>query len=437
MKTTLRLRLPRLAELQPDSEIAFALVEGDRARRSGLLPLRKLAEAVPPQPVVAILHPADANLAEVTVPPLASHQMAAGVSSALEPLLLGDTSGLAIAHGPRKADGRVVVAWADRRALMRAWEILVEHRLPAKALVPAPLALPLPAQGIVLAHQDHHLLARRADGSGSTLALDPLLADDELDEAGRLWLDQLLAEQPAVTWVDPRPAWYPVWAQQLASGEVLAPPELTAPLGAEAIWVGPLPDWSLALPALRPKRLQGSAWHRPLQWLAAATAIWLVGLNLHAMQLRQEASSLETGMTERVRQALPQLPVVLDPLRQATQQRDALRSAGGSSNDHDFLPLALAAAQLLPDDAQSLRGLVYDNGMLTLDLRGSAAADLDALDTTLLTRAQELGLQVADTEGGLTIEPQGNSDRNANGAVSIEPGRATSRRMQDLTGGNR
>lgn len=436
MRTTLRLRLPRLAELQPDSEIAFALVEAGQIRRTGQLPLRKVAAAVPAHSAaVAFLHPADANLAEVSIPPLPSHHMAAGVASALEPMLLGDIHELAIAHGARSADGRVPVAWAPRATLAQAWEVLVEHGLLVTQLIPAPLALPKPNEGVVLALYDHHLLARRADGIGSALALDPMHTDT-LDEAGAIWLEQLIAEEPAITWLEPRPPWYATWVRDVEARATLESPAWLPSLPEEACWLGELPQWSLALSELRPRRLQGSAWRKPLQWVGAAAAIWLLGLNLYAVQLRGEASTLEQQMTESVRQTLPQLPVILNPVLQATQQRDALLTASGTNQDTDFLPLALAAARLLPSDAQSLQGLTYENGVLWLDLRGTAAAGLDALDPALLARAQELGLQVANAEGGIEVSLQSTNQPGGAGEVNIVPSTQTSRQLQNLTGGN-
>src|SRR5690606_13627509 len=78
--------------------------------------------------------------------------------------------------------------------------------------------------------------------------------------------------------------------------------------------------------------------------------------------------TLQRDMRQAVTQAFPQIPVVIDPVRQAQNQRDALRLAQGVSADDDFMPLALAAAQALDFAQGHVRGLQYEDGVLTLTL---------------------------------------------------------------------
>lgn len=146
-------------------------------------------------------------------------------------------------------------------------------------------------------------------------------------------------------------------------------PHPAAPLGLPAgpRWLAPLPGWSLAQDALRPVSAKGR-WRRAIYWSAAAAAVWIVSLNWHAAQLANEVEALQQNMQSLVVQAFPQIPIVIDPVRQAQHQRDALRLAQGAAADDDFVPLALAAAQVL-DFAQShVRSLRYQNGVLTLTL---------------------------------------------------------------------
>ncbi|MFA7625112.1 MAG: GspL/Epsl periplasmic domain-containing protein, partial [Pusillimonas sp.] len=69
-----------------------------------------------------------------------------------------------------------------------------------------------------------------------------------------------------------------------------------------------------------------------------------------------------------VMQAFPQVQVVIDPVRQAQQQRDALRRLQGDAVDDDFVPLALAAANVLDFSEGRVRALHYTQGVLTLTL---------------------------------------------------------------------
>lgn len=144
-------------------------------------------------------------------------------------------------------------------------------------------------------------------------------------------------------------------------------PEKPLSLPAGPRWLAPLPEWSLARDELRPAAASGR-WRKALYWAAAASTVWVIGLNWYAAQLGSQVNTLQKNMQNAVVQAFPQIPVVIDPVRQAQNQRDALRLAQGQAADDDFMPLALATAQVL-DFAQShVRGLQYDKGVLTLTL---------------------------------------------------------------------
>lgn len=143
MKGHLRLSLPPLAQITPEAIMAFALFDRNgRLMRSGELPLEQLANALPVDQVHAILHPHDAIVATIQLPPLPAKRMHDAVQSSVEPMALDDIANLCIAHGPHAPDGTVSVAWTDRRALMAAWQQLAHARLQIMALIPCALALP-------------------------------------------------------------------------------------------------------------------------------------------------------------------------------------------------------------------------------------------------------------------------------------------------------
>ncbi|MCI2809619.1 type II secretion system protein GspL [Eoetvoesiella caeni] len=143
MKSRLRLALPPLAEITPESIMAFALFDRDgRLLRSGELPLGQLAQAVPVDYVQAILHPGDAIAVTVQLPPLPAKRLDAAVQASVEPMALSAIADLCIAHGPRAADGSTTVAWTGRHALLEAWRQLDSAGLKLAAIVPLALALP-------------------------------------------------------------------------------------------------------------------------------------------------------------------------------------------------------------------------------------------------------------------------------------------------------
>ncbi len=359
MKTTLRLELPPLQAMHGESRVAFALLDRLYAiQRSGELALSELAQAIPPCRIEAILHPSDAVLTSVVVPPLPSHRLGAAVLGAVEPLLLGDIDTLAVAHGERAADGTVAVAWAPRELLSRALQTLADCRLSVDALIPAPLALPLTDSAWTAVLRDAQIVVRTGPHSGYCWATDPLLGKGETDPAAMALQLAIEQETPSgLNWIEPLPA-----AELAPQGIELGK------LPADSRWRGPKPGWSLALADLRPRQQSRSPWFRPLAWAAAAAAVWLLGLNVHAWQLGREEVALRQRMTAQVKAAFPDLPVILDPLRQAEQRRDALRAAGGTFGDSDFLPLALASTQLLPQASSNVVTLSFSSGELRLRL---------------------------------------------------------------------
>jgi len=214
-------------------------------------------------------------------------------------------------------------------------------------------------EGLVLGDLD-----ALAVGHGSRAADGTVMAAWTAREALRAAWQRLSAAGLAVQ------AFYPlqVWSDPPAAGQPPVLHDLQDPR-----WQAPGPGWSLALPQLAPR--QPSRWRGAAAWLAGAAAVWIVGLNFHAAQLERETQQLRQRMERDVRDAFPDLPVVLDPLRQAQQGLDALRAGQGDASGKDFLSLARVAAQVLPFAADAVDRLAYRNDVLTLSLYDAAAAD--------------------------------------------------------------
>ena len=174
-------------------------------------------------------------------------------------------------------------------------------------------------------------------------------------------------------------------------------------------WQRQAPAWSLNPPALRPAPDRASHWRAPLAWTAAATAVWLLGLNVHAARVADESTRLRQGMQQQVAQAFPELPVVLDPVKQATQRRDALRASQGAATTSDFVTLALAAAELLPDMGKHLQGLDFQDGVLRLVLQDDDGTK-SLPDAAPIERAKAQDLRLSRTDTGWRIERLGAQD---------------------------
>ena len=193
--------------------------------------------------------------------------------------------------------------------------------------------------------------------------------------------------------------------------------------GTPGFWQQPAPAWSLNPPALRPAASSASHWRGPLAWTGAAAAVWLIGLNVHASRIADESARLRHGMQQQVAQAFPDIPVVLDPLKQATQRRDALRAGQGAVSESDFMPLALAAAQLLPDTRNRLQKLDYERGALSLALQEDDASTA-APDARPIEQAAAQGLLLARNDEGWRLERLGTTGDGQQAATSNNaPGR--------------
>lgn len=144
MKMHYRLALPRLSELTADTPLPFVVLDDSRqVRASGCAVAGEIAASVGSGRIQAVLHPLDAVVAQVKLPPLPASRLEAAVKAGIEPLAVQDPSRLAIAFGPRAADGNTHVAWADKALLLQGSRILHEAGLSLDSLVPHALALPV------------------------------------------------------------------------------------------------------------------------------------------------------------------------------------------------------------------------------------------------------------------------------------------------------
>ncbi|MBO1113436.1 GspL/Epsl periplasmic domain-containing protein [Bordetella petrii] len=343
------------------------------------------------------------NILRVALPPLAAW-------SDTTPLAYAwlDRQGRA-ARGGRLAAAALAAAFPQARvqAILHPDDVIVAAvSVPAVPASRHAAAVRGTLEGLVLGD-----LEALAVGHGGRAADGTVLAAWMARDALRAAWQRLSAAGLAVQ------AFYPlqVWSDA---------PEQARPAALDGIhdarWQAPGPGWSLALPQLAPR--QPSRWRGAWAWLAAAAAVWILGLNLYAVQLGDEAGRLRQRMEQDVRDAFPDIPVVLDPLRQAQQARDALRAGQGKAAGNDFLSLARVAAQVLPFAADAVDRLAYRDEVLTLRLHdghadaapgsapaagaatpsaaAGAAADRLADTAAILQRAAALGARVERDDSG-------------------------------------
>jgi general secretion pathway protein L len=345
----LRIGLPPLDQLTADSQVRFAWLERGAVVSEGCESLLQLGRSKPP--VECFLHPADSLLTGLDLPPLAAAKTAAAVACAAQALILGPVEQMQVAHGPRDSDGRVQVAWVPKAGLERLGQVLAQGRLTLRGLYPAPYALP---PGAAAMHEGY-LLTRHS------------------------------VQQATV---------HPLGQQALDQG-------LEVPLVHEAQrWSGVVPGWGLHGRLSQPA---SGGWGRALAAVALATAIWTLGLNLYAARQAAEGQQLKALLSQQVRQAFPELPVILNPLQQARQQLAARQTGAAADPGQRFGSLLQVAGSSLPFMVGNVDSLTFEQGRLHLGLLADSRSP--ALQGDWQAALAQAGFGATRDEHGWTLGP--------------------------------
>lgn len=325
--TRLRIALPPLDQLSAESLVHYAWLDRTgQVSRQGQASLGQLA---PPRKTLAaecFLHPGDSLLTSLELPPLTAAKVTAAVTCAAQALILGPVAQVQVVHGPRESNGQVQVGWLPKAGLEQLNRVLAQVHISLRGLYPAPYALPVPpAGGLSVACVEGHLLLRQ---SLHQSALHPL---------GARALEALLNGGAQLHQIN----------------------EHTAQR-----WQGVVPGWGLHG---RLKRTRNGGWGRALGLSALAVAVWTLGLNLYAARQVGEGQQLKAQMIAQVKQAFPQLPVILNPLQQARQQLAAAQGAGADPGQR-FSSLVQLAGSHLPFMVGSVQALAFEQGRLHLQL---------------------------------------------------------------------
>ena len=242
------------------------------------------------------LHPNDAWLVSITVPPLSGERREQAIASQLEALLPGALEDYVWRVGASlNQPQHVAVA---RRTALEFWQARC-HASKLRAVTglwPAAASL---GTGPITAHFHRWPGAWFWQTQRAPLSLLPW--------GGALPTELLGATRP-VAWT--------------ADAGADAPPDglevARVPLAAQSVPA----DESLSFPADR--RTSGSA--RSRRYIIALTgvlaSIWLGGWQLQLAQLRQDIEVLQDAIESQFRSAFPQIPVILDPVAQAQRALD-------------------------------------------------------------------------------------------------------------------
>lgn len=359
----LRLRLPPLADIEGHAIAAAWQSTSGEWQTARVAGLAAVASRFPARRVEICPHPADISMTDIEVPPLRANAQRQAVYGAVELLALTPPEQLIIGFGERHPGGTLPVAWLAAAHLQRIQALLAEAGLRIDALLPPPAFLPQPAEGEAsVSTVDNWLVLRSGPASGALLPFPAQAVQPE----SRL---QLLF--PAIARFH--------WATEDEQGE----------------------DWHWSLPLHRPRQDNGAPdWLRPAAcWIAVAAVVWLGGLNLYAARLQAEGQALKQQMAEQVQAAFPDVSVVLNPLQQARQLRDARLGSATPESSADFPTLLRLTSRLLTNSDGQVARVNYQPGQLDILWREGAAlrrAEVEALQQQ--ARAQQL-LVVSDAQG--------------------------------------
>ncbi len=373
----LRIALPPLAHLTEVTELAFLRL--DRAGQiieSGRSTLSVLGANKKTRAVECYLHPLDSISTRLDLPPLSGSRLHAAVICAAQALLLGPVDEMHIAHSTRDAQGRVHLGWLAKSALHQLIDVLDRMRLSLRGLYPASFGLPVPLAGQVSACvlDEHWLLRYSVDQA----VVQPC-SDDSAEERNGNSLDG-----------------------RLVFGHEVCRLDDNGPDASALSLSGAAPGWSLHAGLIRSTR-QMPNWTPAVACCALAVVVWALGLNLYAAREAAQGRALKAGMSQRVKQAFPELPVILNPLQQARQQLAARTQAAGSDSGQRFNHLLQHAAEGMPFMAGSVQNLTYHEGRLQLQML--AETPLVPLDAAWQETLKQAGVSVNREDRLWTLSP--------------------------------
>ncbi|WP_162988089.1 type II secretion system protein GspL [Alcaligenes aquatilis] len=330
-------------------------------------------------------HPVDISMTEIDLPPLSGRKLRSAVYGAVELLALASPLSLTIGFGQRNDVGKVPIAWMANAQIARQLERLVQHGLRVDAVLPPSALLPVPDSSeqdgaVSAAIIDDWVVVRAGNNFGGLLPVPVCSRDTSKLEAR---IRAIVPEAAQVEW------------HHDGNAIAVAGSEPTMWSGTGWRWELPLAESSL--------RKRGANWQRPaMAWGVVVALVWLVGLNLYAHRVEDDGQALKRAMAAQVKSAFPELSVVLNPLQQARQLRDARQAGLGSVVSDDFVTMVRGATLLLAQANGQVERLEYRNGQLQIAWRDGAMLKSSELET-LQTTASERGIAVETDSSGLRL----------------------------------
>jgi general secretion pathway protein L len=388
---TLRLHLCPLAELGAESALDYEVLGAERAiERRGRAVLAELPRL--PRTELVIAAP-DVLLVEVTLPPLAGARLRAALPALAEPHLLSELESAYVVAARPVGGAHTTLAALERALVQRALELLRRAKLAPAGATPEQLTLPLTPGRWRLRLGAAYSCLRTAPLAGLACSA---AADGEPPVELRLALEQAGDARPQALEVEgacEAAAWSAALGIPVVAVE--APPRRAEPVALELL------QYELA-----PRLVSWQAWRIPAALAALCALVWIAGLNVEAALMRHEERMLRAQMTAAVRDTLPSVPVVLDPLKQLERAVADLRVGAGTGDAREFLPLAAALAHALPLGPDTVRMLEFRDQALRVDFEPRALATPKVREA-LVEQAAAAGLAARLSENTLSVRAKG------------------------------
>jgi general secretion pathway protein L len=375
-------------------------VDGMSVARQGRCTAALLPKA---DSTVAVMGATDLSWHRLTLPKAPAARMRAALASMLEEALLVDPDDMHLALAPMPKVGQPTwVAACDHTWLTSQLMALEKAKIRVERVVPS-VAPDEPPSAYF--HELHDSGQAETD-TGSEMLLTWSTPDGVSTWPVAGTLARGLLPDPL-----------PVQARFYATPPVASPAERW--LG-RAVTVQSQPDhllmaarslWNLLQFELTPRskglyalsdkwrRFMGPQWRPARVGLMALVGAQVLGLNLWAWQQQQLVKTKRAAMVQVLKQAHPQVTVVLDAAAQMQRETETLRAQAGQAGDNDLEALMGAVASAWPPE-QPTAGLQYDGSALTLMPPASwGSAELDQFRSKL----GAAGVQVESADGRLTV----------------------------------
>jgi general secretion pathway protein L len=387
--STLRVFLCPLAELGAQSVLDYELLDHRRRtlRRGqavpALLPKSGRCELVLAAP--------DVLLVDAALPKVSGARLRAALPMLVEEFLLGDMEdALVVAGAQDRTSGRATVAMLDRNLLLRALDLFRQRRIRVVSATPEPLTLASAPGRWRVRLREAYGCARTGERLG--IALSP-----SLDGAPPRELALALAQQTAPSAIEVEGE-----CDAVAWEEALRLP-VHKVRNEQA--VAPAVALELLQYEAAPDAADWARWRGPVALAAALLLLWIAGLNAQAWLLQREERALRGEMANLVRQAFPDVPVVLDPVVQMRRGVGELRAAAGIDSPTDFLPLATRFAHALADD-RAVRSIEYRDAALHVRFADARLLESAQARAALSSRLAQDGLEVQFSEESAVVAPR-------------------------------